>query len=272
MPGPLTRRPLGLAVLFVIALAAACGDGVSPLRTGPGYYRLVSVNGQSLPYISPPSAGMPVQITRGDLVLRSNGTFSLGIGGNVAFGFVVSGTYRRSGGDLVLEGPEPVGDFVVPVSGDSITFTSSDFSGQPLTLTYRRTQLGSSTVPGDRYRLRSIDGRTAEPLVEYDTTFGEHRSVGHVLFDSLTFSDGVFFRRHRSESATGYTNGQVTTVSASEWTTWGAYESGPGWVVLLHYSPPPSVLGRDSLSIAGDTLVRRTALITGIQEDRYTHP
>ena len=272
--GSFTRRPLGLAVVFVAAVAAACGDGVSFPRTAPGYYRLVSVNGQAPPYLSPPSMGPFVRITRGDLVLRPNGTFSHGIGGTVGFGFVVEGTYRLSTRELVLEGTEPIDDVVARVSGDSIIFTSPDFVGQPMTFTYRRTQAGSSTVPSDRYRLRSINGRTDEPLVEYDPTIGGQRSVGQVLFDSLVFSDGVFFRRHRSESAIGYIDGEVATVSASEWTTWGAYESGPGWVVLEYYSPPPfsSIAPRDSLSIAGDTLVRRTSLITGIKEERYTRP
>ena len=269
-----TRRPFGLAVVFAGAVAAACGDGVSLPRTAPGYYRLVSVNGQSLPYLSPPSIGAFVQITRGDLVLRPNGTFGHGIGGSVGFGFVVEGTYRLSARELVLEGTEPIDDVVARVSGDSIIFTSPDFAGQPMTFTYRRAQVGQHTMPSDRYRLSSINGRTEEPLVEYDTTIGNQRSVGQVLFDSLMLSDGVFFRRHRSESAIGYVDGDVSTVSSSEWTTWGAYESGPGWVVLQYYSPPPfsSIAPRDSLSIAGDTLVRRTALITGIKEDRYTRP
>lgn len=248
-----------------------CGDGVSPLRSA-GYYRLISVNGQALPYLSPPSMGLLMHISRGDLVLRPNGTFRHGLGGNVGFGFVIDGTYDVGGQEITFDGSSPLDDVVAQMSGDSITFAYPGPVGNPLTLTYRRAQLQPTTVPSDRYRLRSINGRTAEPLVAYDTTIGDHRSVGYIPFDSLFFSDGVFFRRHRSESAVGYTNGEVTTVSESEWTTWGAYESRPGSLVLLHYSPPPGVPQRDSLSILGDTLVRRTTLITGIQEERYTRP
>ena len=161
-----TRRPFGLAVVLAGGVGAACGDGVSLPRTAPGYYRLVSVNGQSLPYLSPPSIGAFVQITRGDLVLRPNGTFGHGIGGSVGFGFVVEGTYRLSARELVLEGTEPIDDVVARVSGDSIIFTSPDFAGQPMTFTYRRAQVGQHTMPSDRYRLSSINGRTEEPLVE----------------------------------------------------------------------------------------------------------
>jgi hypothetical protein len=172
----------------------------------------------------------------------------------------------------MLRGAVPTDDLVAHVSGDSITLQYPGFAGAPIMLTYRRAQPEPSVVPSDDYRLRAINGRTAEPLVAYDTTTGDHRSVGYVVFDSLFFSDGVFFRRHRSESAVGYTNGQVTSVSAAEWTTWGTYESRPAAVVLLHYSVPPAsgVPARDSLAIAGDTLVRRTQFILGPREERYT--
>ena len=159
------------------------------------------------------------------------------------------------------------------VSGDSIHLSFPNGYGQTFTFAYRRAQLTPNTVPLDRYRLTSINGRTQEPLVEYDETINNRRSVGYVAYDSLIFSDGVFFRRRRSDSAIGYVDGQPALVSASEWTTWGAYESRPGGVVLLYYSPPsPSIRPHDSLSIAGDTLVRRTALITGTRDERYTRP
>jgi len=269
---PRSRRPIGLAVL-VLATAAACGDGVTIPGRAAGYYRLVSVNGQPLPYVSPPSVGLAyLQIWRGDLVLRSNGTFRHGLGGNVGFGFVVDGTYRVSNGELKLS-DSPLGVAVsAQLSGDSLRLIYLGPADDDLIFTYRRAQLAPSTFPGNRYRLRAINGRTAEPLVAYDTTIGEHRSVAYVNYDTLEFSDAVFFRRHRAESEVGYTNGQATLVGSSEWTTWGAYESRPGSVVLFHYSPPPLIPIRDSLAIASDTLVRRTALITGIHEERYTRP
>ena len=264
----LTHRPLGLVLALVVA--AGCGDGVGPLRNAPGYYRLVSVNGQPLPYISPPSMGLLYSIWRGDLILRPNGTFASGIGGNVGFGFLAEGTYRVSNGAVALRAEGSTADQVAQASGDSITIVLYGPTDQNLVLTYRRTQLPASTVPSNRYRLSSINGRTQEPLVAYDTTIAGRRRVAYVHFDSVTFSDGVFFRRHRSESAVEYVDGTPGLVSAFEWTTWGAYESGPGWVVLLHYDPPPGVPARDSLSIRVDTLVRRTPLITGPHEERYS--
>ena len=265
------HRPLGLGVAFVVAVAAACGDGVSPLRSTPGYYRLVAINGQTLPYITPPSAGIPaVQIWRGDLVLRANGTFAHGIGGNVGLGFLAEGTYQLSNREVTFRlNGAPGGDVTGPASGDSISFSWPDFYGQPITFTYRRGSLPPSSVQSPRYRLRSINGRTAEPLVSYDTTIAGTRYVGSVLFDSLEFTDGVFFRQHRSQSAVTYPPSGLPLASAEEWTTWGAFESRTGGVALVYYSPPPFVPARDSLSITGDTLVRRTSLVTGVREERY---
>lgn len=266
-----TRRPLRFAVL-VLAMAAACGDGVTIPGRAAGYYRLVSVNGQPLPYVSPPSMGSFYQIWRGDLLLRSNGTFRHGLGGNIGFGFVVDGTYRLSDGELVFSNSQLGLGTTAQLAGDSLRVVQFGPADDDRIFIYRRRQLAPTTFPGEEYRLRSINGRTAEPLVAYDTTIGDQRSVGYVNYDSLEFSDGVFFRRHRAESGVGYTNGEETMVSSSEWTTWGAYESRPGSVVLFHYRPPISIPVRDSLAIASDTLVRRTPLITGIREERYTRP
>ena len=270
---PPARRPFGLALLFLAFLATACGDGILPPGTVAGYYRLVSVNGQPLPYFSGPSLGLGVYVTRGDLVLRTNGTFAQGFGGTLSAGFVAEGTYRFSNREVTLrsDGTPAGGDVVGALSGDSLAITYPDYSGRQLTFTYRRARLGSSAVPSERYRLTSINGRTDEPLVVHDTTIGDTRYVSLVPFDSVTFSDGVFFRRHRSESTIAYVAGEISSIASEEWTRWGAYESSPGWIVLMHYSVPQSTSARDSLSIMGDTLVRRTSLVTGVLEERYTN-
>src|SRR5687768_16282014 len=111
---PSARRPLGLAVPLLIAAAVACGDGASTLRTASGYYRIVSVNGQALPYQSPPRLGLSMRIRRGDLVLRPNGSYSHGIGADVGFGFLAEGTYRLLNGQIVFSpwGPSTDGDLV----------------------------------------------------------------------------------------------------------------------------------------------------------------
>ena len=263
-------RPLSLAVVFIVA--AACGDGVGPLRNVPGYYRLVAINGQPVPYTSPPSLGLaPLYISRGDLVLRANGTFAHGLAGNVSLGVVEEGTYRLEDREVSLrwDGSPSGTEVRGQVSRDSISLAWPDVYGQPMTWTYRRTSPPPSSLSSGRYRLRSINGRTDEPLISYDTTIAGWRYVGSVLFDSLEFTDGVFFRQHRSQSAIAYPPSGLPIANAQEWTTGGAYEARPGGVVLIYYGPPPSVPTRDSLSIAGDTLVRRLSLVTGVQMERF---
>lgn len=268
------RRARRLAPVLLAIVSAACGDGLVLPRSVAGYYRLATVNGQPLPYSSPPSIGLGIHVTRGDLVLRPNGTFIHGLGGTLAAGFVVEGRYRLSDRELVLEmtGAAPGDSPVAHLSGDSIVIVESGLIAQPLTFTYRRAQPAPNVLPADRLRLRSINGRSDEPLVAFDTTIGNRRDVMYVHFDSIAFGDGVFFRRHRSQSAISYVDGDPAIVESEEWTRWGAYDSAPGWVVLAYYSAPFSTSPRDSLSIAGDTLVRRTPLITGVLEERYTRP
>jgi hypothetical protein len=262
-----TRRLGVLAMGLVAAVTAACGDGPLLSRAVVGYYRLVSVNGQTLPYISPPSLGLStVVIWRGDLLLRSDGSFMQGMG----IGATREGTYRLSGREIVFRAQGAGGegsDVVGNLSGDSISITSAD-PLRPLHFVFRRAHLTASSVPSQHYHLTSINGRTAVPLVMYDTVIGDTRYVGRVLFDSLTFLDGIFFRQHRAEEVRGYRAGSEPLIADDEWTTWGAFESGSGWIRLMHYSSSGSA--GDSLSIVGDTLVRRTSLITGLQEERYT--
>ena len=272
------RRPTFARILPVItvlvAATASCGDGVFLPRTVPGYYQLVAVNGRPMPYVSPPSLGIPWQIWRGDLVLRTNGTFMHGVGASVGPLLTGDGSYRLSGGELAFRwrGASPDADDIIGnVSGDSISIVYAGLSSEPLNFTFRRARVSPSSIPSPRYRLTSVDGRTGDPLVEYDTTIGDTRYVAHVMFDSLEFSDGVFVRRHRSESAVAYRDGSPALINAQEWTTWGAVESGPGWARLLYYSTPAPP-ARDSLTITADALVRRRALITGLREERYTSP
>jgi hypothetical protein len=260
------RRVRWLALALI---AASCDGGPLIPLTVPGYFKLVSVNGQPLPYLSPPSSGFgAVSIWRGDLVLRPDGTFRWGIGGFPGFGWAVDGTYSVGGQELVFRtGTEPHNEFTAMRSGDSIEFEVSQELSDTLRLTYRRAHRTAPAMPGDTYRLTSINGRTGEPVVFHDTTIDDRHEVGTVL-DSLFFSDGVFFRRHRIERFLVSGPDGVMLAGEENSIQWGAFERGEGWVHLSYYDAQ----GRDSLSIVGDTLIRRTPLITGLREERYTTP
>lgn len=260
-----------LFLMLVLSLVMACGDGVVLSHVIPGYYKLASVNGQPLPYNAPPSLGQVLgSIWRGDLVLRPDGTFAHGLGGGI--GGLVEGRYRVAGNEIVFETDAlyPGDGTVARASVDQLTFTYTEATDRTLRFTFHRAQLPPG-LPTGGYRLTSIDGRTSPPLVAYDTSFGTTRYVRQILFDSIVVTDGVFFRRHRLWRDSTYRDSGIDG-GEIEWSTWGAYEAVPGQVSLHHYRRPiPTLQLDDTLSIAGDTLIRRTpASIIGPWEERYT--
>jgi hypothetical protein len=259
--------------MLIVLATSACGDGILNPRSVPGFYRLRSVNGLPLPYITPPSVGLGLtQIWRGDLVLRPNRTFAHGGSG---LGGFVEGSYAMTGDGFVfqMDGVFPGNGTVARVSGDSITFTYTESTDRTFILTYRRAPL-PAPLPNTGYRLTSINGRTDSPLIAYDTVMEPFRYLSRIPFDSITLSEGVFFRRHRLQLDSSYTlaTGPIGADS-DEWTVWGAYERAPsGTIVVLHhyYQPSGWVRARDTLELEGDTLVRSTRLIIGPLEERYT--
>ena len=262
-------RKLCIGGVFAIcATAVAACDGVYPSTPVAGYYQLATVNGRQLPYLSPPSFGFPWQIRRGDLLLRPNGTFMQVVGSNSALGPTGEGTYRRSGTEVTFHwrGASPDAEpLVATARGDSIAVTyGAGMHSESLHFVFRRVPLPASVIPDTRYRLSSVNGRTGD-LVVHDTTVDSNRYVSVVVFDTLEFFDGVFVRRHRAEADTSYYDGLPALFETREWTAWGAIESGPGWVRGYYHNSAVA----DSLAIRGDTLVRRTPLITGVREDRY---
>jgi hypothetical protein len=266
-------RTSSFLVLSAVAITG-CGDGALFPRVVPGYYALASVNGRSLPYTSPPSYGFDAGfISRGDLLLRPDGTFIHGIGGDV-LGGLYGGSYQHADRELVLgwRFPGALEDSRIngTIAGDSIVLDLGSFGTQSLLLTYRRAQQRPGPMPSNRYRLTSIDGRSGTPLVLRDTTINGTRYLGTVS-DSVVFTDEVFFWRHRIEHFVSTAPGGEQAVSSDESIRWGAFERGPGWVRLFYYQPfIQGTSVRDSLAVAGDTLIRRTSLITGIREERYT--
>ena len=80
--------------------------------------------------------------------------------------------------------------------------------------------------------------------------------------------DGTFFRRHRAEE---YANDAVG--GYSEYDTDGSYRGRPDSLVLTFYLPPSgnsSSPGVDRIAVEQQQLVRRTRLVTGVLEERYT--
>jgi hypothetical protein len=148
----LSRRPLRAALAMVIGVLAACGDGgpTAPDTPnledlGPGMFRLVNINGQTLPYVMMETPAQRVEITGGELAVQAGGRFAqvLTFGEFTTAGYAqrnssVTGTYildgdrilfRVSGGGEEFQGTRH--------SGTSFDYTVRGNSG-PLVFLFRR--------------------------------------------------------------------------------------------------------------------------------------
>lgn len=257
------------ALLVMALFTAACGDGPSGPNGLSGVYRLVSINGQPVPWVSPPSSGFFMAVESGDLHLRGNGTFGMGVAG----GGFTSGNYRAVSGDrvrLTLTDGSAIDTMTLTVGGDSAVLNVQEQAGMvTLTLSYvfKRVATPQTITPGV-FVLSAINGR-GPPLTEADTVINGERFVARVHYDTLRFIDEKFYQRRRSESAVRYLTNGDSVFSAVEWTTFGAHDPVNGAIVLRRYWSYNNEPRQDTLWTVGSDLVRRTQYIYGLQEDRY---
>lgn len=248
---------------------AACSDTSRP-PAAAGHYALASVNGQPMPFVSPPSGGFYyAPLTIGDLVLRADGTYGLGLTWFFEGTWTLDGT-RLHLAQFMAQGPngtdaEAQGDSVVidvPGSGGNGTVYGTS---PPMHYVFRRSTAAAPVVTSGTFALTSINGR-GEPLMLVDTVVNGMRFVDRVLYDSVTFTDGVFFRKRRAEE---YASNGVGGYESYD--TFGSYRGRPDSLVLTYYRPPSSGMSAtDRLAVEQQALVRRTAFTTGIRVERYT--
>jgi hypothetical protein len=224
-----------------------------------------------MPWVSPPSTGFLMAVDYGDLHLRGNGTFGLGVGGS--FGWYMSGHYRAHNSNQVRLTPTDgaAGDTItLTVGGDSAALILQGQVGV-ITVThryvFRRVAQPQSITPG-LFVLASINGRDS-PLVEYDTVMNGERFVTRVDYDTLRFLDAMFYERRRSQSFVRYLTNGDSLLGAVEWMAVGAHDQFAGGVVLRRYFSGGFEPRRDTLWTAGNDLLRRSQFIYGLQEDRY---
>ena len=247
--------------LLLITILAACGsDATGPGRVA-GLYRLASVNGQPLPWSSPPSLGFCcLAIAHGELELRANGSYGLGIGGSD--GWLEEGDFRVTDTAVRLLPPPgaPPETTTVTLAGDSAVIQRA------VRLVFKRISPPNAIAPGP-FVLTAVNGRTS--LVELDTTMNDQRFVARVRYDTITFMDRIFYRRHRRHELVRYLSNGDSVKGDFEFTIFGAHDVATGMVILRNYNRMPNGRGRDTLWTVDNDLVRRTQLITGLQEDRY---
>jgi hypothetical protein len=270
-------RTTTLGLLLTMMLAACGNDSTGPASVA-GLYRLVSANGQLVPWVSPPSLGFLYAIEHGDLQLRVNGSYGLGMGGTG--GWLVEGQFRVSGTTVRLLPPPgaPPDTTIVTLAGDSAVVERAQ-AEQPverpvlplplpaMRFVFKRTSVPNPVAPGP-FALIAVNGRTS--LVELDTIMFGDRFVTRVRYDTIAFIDRIFYRRHRRhENVRNLSNGD-SVKDDFEYTTFGAHDVATGMVILRNYNRQQNEPRRDTLWTAGSDLVRRTLLITGMREEQYS--
>jgi len=200
-------------------------------------------------------------------MLRRDGTFTLMLDGLLV---LLDGTYETAGAELTLKvsNAEPGAPAITAlIGGDSVRFASALPAAD---LVFRRSPIPNTPVRDASYILTTVNGRGA-PFVESDTVLNGTRYVSQVSFDSVTFSDGVFFRGHRAESAVAYLPSGNSVVSEADGQPFGTYTGSAGWLVLHRYFDAglgqPSI---DSLAIGSDALTRVIRLRGRTIEERYS--
>jgi hypothetical protein len=147
----LSRRTLRAALAMVIGALAACGDAgltapdaAASEDLGPGTFRLVTINGRTLPYVMMETPAQRVEIAGGELVVQSGGRFAqvLTFGETTTAGYAqrsssVTGRYVLDGNRILFRvstGEEFMGN---RLSGTFFDYTVQGNSG-PLVFLFRR--------------------------------------------------------------------------------------------------------------------------------------
>ncbi|HEY8470215.1 MAG TPA: hypothetical protein VIL18_11260 [Longimicrobiales bacterium] len=259
-------NPRSLIVAALILMVGACGGDTTGPARGSGVYRLATVNGMPVPYSSPPSTGLSSTIVSGDLYLRPDGTFGLGVQCTctpppfgectcqVHQGPILEGVWRRDGSTLHLTGHGGA-DIDAELRGDSVMVTFGGAGPVYVFRRDRRARVSPAPVAGT-YIMTALMGR---PDLTYEYTIEGRHYTYQILYDTLTVIDDVFFRRKRAE---------ITVSAAADtfrhsFTAAGGFDVDAETLVLRHYAvPAPSAVPRlDSLRILQDGLERHHWMI-----------
>lgn len=278
-----------VALLGASLTAAACSSsGVT--ETSPsappliaGYYRADTTGARA----AVDNAGPDLHA--GDLVLRGDGTYALGVlvvpgGGGNSFS---SGTWTQAGTRVTFTptAGAPVRPWTLGnsesalVGGDSIQFARPYLRYSPIpgvanvdtvafvpgSGRFRTATPTGSAVAAGQYALRVVNGHVADTagfvVGYYQPAPGRVDSTIRIAADTLTFTDGVFVRNAWSGNTQfAIAESRMTGDNA----LFGAYDATASTVVLRWYATPAALTSVgykaqfDSLAVHGDTLIRRS--------------
>ena len=257
--------------VFVLATLAlgACGESSAPGEPA-GLYLLETANGRRLPYEQVDYQPFFV-LSRGDLVLRRDGTYTLMLDGLYQ---LLENTYTISGAKLTLDigDSPPMEPIVAVIGGDSVRFGffANTFIPPSFDFVFRRAAIPNVPIRDATYALTAVNGRGA-PFIAGDTTIDGTRYVGRVAFDTISFTDGVVFKESRLESQTTYRPGVDSSMEVSGGRSYGSYSGRDGWVVLRrYYLEGVSETRNDSFAVGNGTLTRVRRLRDQTVQEQYT--
>ncbi|HLT91497.1 MAG TPA: hypothetical protein VKZ85_11175 [Woeseiaceae bacterium] len=250
-----------LIVAAVILVVGACGGDTTGPARGSGLYRLASVNGVPVPAYFPPSTGLDAVLS-GDLYLRADGTFGLGLQCTPCG--LLEGAWRLAGSTLHLT-RHGGADIAAELEGDSVSLVFSESDRVYVFRRDRRARVNPASVAGT-YVMTELMGR---PDLTFEYTVGEEQYVFRILYDTLTVIDDVFFRRAREEITIRVATGD--TVSSQSFASSGAFDVEGETLLLRHYFSDAAVAPpQDSLRILEDGLERRVAIRSPDWRETYT--
>lgn len=288
LPAPRrTRRALAsLLAAAAIMGPAACGDGPTEGRSPlTGRYALVTVNGGAVPWSGALlTVGGVRTITGGDLLLRADGTFGVGIRGDA--GSFTVGRYTSdsttAAGDRALTLHYPNGTTpadsahtMLLARADSVIWIIPPASGYlGARFAFVRAAMPTSPARGT-FALTSVGTDDVAPFELFSTMNGEERSVRVVAYDTLTFEgDDPFFRQHRLEQVLSISaRGDTTPTALWSWIAWGSYARGEnGELILQSFSPSWEDRMADTVWVAsgGASLERRWRRLDDTIVERLT--
>src|SRR5690606_7505855 len=141
---------------------------------------------------------------------------------------LLEGAWRLDGSTLHLTGHGGA-DIAAELEGDSVSLVFGESGRAFVFRRDRRTRVSPAPLAGT-YVLTALMGR---PDLTFEYTVGEEQYAFQILYDTLTVSDDVFFRRTREEITIGVATGD--TVSGQSFAASGAFDVEGETLLLRHY-------------------------------------
>jgi len=249
------RTKLSFARLLTALLAVGCSERVTEPDTAIGLYRLATVQGVGVP-AADAFAPYGSWVRSGDLVLRGDNRAFGVIRTNLAFPVLNFDKYRINGTQIEFTRRDSLVNSGT-IAGDSIVLQLTLYNvyangALPImrTVVFRKS-------PGDPVEIR--DGTYILTTVA-NQPISQQRLPGYVVdYDTIRFTDGVFYRRTRREQLRDAAGNEG--LAGASYSLPGTYRGTSQYLLLGPYQDTLRTIAaptRDSLIIQNGVLILRT--------------